>query len=80
MAVAGGILSEMLQQIREMFERLVTELPPGTADVNVKPAQKGGGTVIEMVPANPEDLSGRYISALSIRSDGQGLKAPLKGS
>ena len=49
----------MLQQIREMFERLVAELPPGTAAVNVQPVQKGGGTVVEMMPANPKSADFR---------------------
>ena len=44
----------MLREIRELFERLVSELPPGTAAVNVTPVPKGGGTVVEIRPANAE--------------------------
>jgi hypothetical protein len=44
----------MLRQIRDMLDRLIAELPPGTATLNVRPVQKGRGTVIEIVPANPE--------------------------
>jgi hypothetical protein len=49
-------LSDMLQQIRELFERLVAELPPGTATVVLTPVPKGRGTVVEILPASPESV------------------------
>ena len=32
----------------------MAELPPGAAAVNVTPVQKGGGTFVDVLPANPE--------------------------
>lgn len=43
----------MLREISQLFERLIAELPPGTATLNITPVSKGRGTVVEILPANP---------------------------
>jgi len=42
----------MVKRLRELFERLAAELPPGTASMNVYDVQGGEGTVVELKPAN----------------------------
>jgi hypothetical protein len=43
----------MVTRLKELFERLAAELPPGTASMNVYEVQGGQGTVVELRPANP---------------------------
>ncbi len=43
----------MLAEVRDMFERLAGELPPGIATVNVYEVPNKSGTVIELKPTNP---------------------------
>jgi len=43
----------MVERLRELFERLAAELPPGTASLNVYDVQSGQGSVVELRPANP---------------------------
>jgi len=45
--------SEMLAEMTALFERLLAELPPGTATLNVYAVPRNGGTVIELRPTNP---------------------------
>lgn len=47
----------MLEQFRALFDRLVAELPQGTAKLNVYRVPKGDGTVIEIIPSNHESAS-----------------------
>ena len=42
----------MVKRYRQLFERLVAELPVGTARVNEYRVPKNDGTVIEILPAN----------------------------
>jgi hypothetical protein len=42
---------ELVAEITTLFERLVAELPTGTADVHVR--QVSAGTVIDVKPSNP---------------------------
>jgi len=43
----------MVKRLRELFERLAAELPPGIASLNVYDVSAGQGTVIELRPAHP---------------------------
>lgn len=43
----------MIKRLKELFERLAAELPPGTASLNVYDVQGNQGTVVELIPANP---------------------------
>jgi hypothetical protein len=43
----------MVQAITALFERLVAELPPNTATLNLYQVPRGGGTFIELKPTNP---------------------------
>jgi hypothetical protein len=43
----------MVKRLRELFERLAAELPPGTASLNLYDVPGGQGTVVELRPANP---------------------------
>jgi len=42
----------MLAEVTALFERLLAELPPGTAALNVYTVPRNGGTVIELKPTN----------------------------
>jgi len=44
----------MLQEYVALFRRLVGELPPDTARLRVYEVGKGGGTVVELRPTNPD--------------------------
>ncbi len=43
----------MFERLKDLFERLAAELPPGTASLKVYDVQGGQGTVVELKPANP---------------------------
>ncbi len=44
----------MIAELTALFERLVSELPPGTTTLKVREAPPGSGaTVIELIPTNP---------------------------
>ncbi len=42
----------MVEEFKALFSRLLAELPPGTASLNVYCVPKGDGTVIELKPTN----------------------------
>lgn len=46
-----------MEEIKAVFENLLSELPPGTASLNVYRVPKNDGTIIELMPANPEAAS-----------------------
>jgi hypothetical protein len=43
----------MLAEVTELFERLLSELPPGTATLHVYRVPRIGGTVFKLKPTNP---------------------------
>jgi hypothetical protein len=44
----------MVTELTALFERLIAELPPATATLNVYQVPRGGGPVIELRPRNSE--------------------------
>jgi hypothetical protein len=46
-----------LEKIKAVFESLFTELPPGTARLNVYRVPKNDGTIIELIPTNSDAAS-----------------------
>ncbi len=47
----------MVERIRLLFERLLAELPDGTARLNEYRVPKGDGMVIQLLPANRNSAS-----------------------
>ena len=47
----------MTEQFKSLFEKLVAELPVGTAKVNIYRVPRGDGLVIEVLPANQQSAS-----------------------
>jgi hypothetical protein len=43
----------MIAELTALFEQLVSELPPGTATLNLRQLPRNAGTVIELNPTNP---------------------------
>jgi hypothetical protein len=47
----------MIEQLKSLFERLVAELPAGTAKINIYRVPRGDGSVIEVLPSNQQSAS-----------------------
>ena len=47
----------MIEQFKTLFETLVSELPLGTAKVNVYRVPRGDGSVVEVLPSNQKSAS-----------------------
>ena len=47
----------MLELMRMLFDKLLAELPQGTAKLNVYRVPNGDGTVVEIIPSNSKSAS-----------------------
>ena len=65
---------QLVSEITALFERLVAELPAGTAAVHVR--QVSAGTVIDVKPANPASANfGVHVDDFELYSFGIGTKS-----